>query len=330
MKLARTFISSLFFMILIIVSCTGRANVSNSPVGQSMGLDSIIELVKNDLSADSVKMKTDSIFMMEKQTIGRYFLDDGTFNPWAGNTPVQIFGEFIYRLRSDSNLLGHLDTAIQNTVSGFCQRLDEIQAGREPVFIAWDKLSHNYNGKTMEYYIANTNTANQEKAVLVLFLHGKLSNGIDAFYMEHGHKCIHNYLLQNGMKSIVLLPKCSNSNGDWSRDLTMLRALIEQFSDSIDHSRIYIAGSSNGGNGVWQMIGTYPDLFAGAMPVAFGEQWVRPTSIPVCMAFEKKKKPNTAGIETVKIDRRPSNNHGDCCQKSFNNDNMGWLFSQHK
>lgn len=130
-----------------------------------------------------------------------------------------------------------------------------------------------------------------EKYPLLLFLHGAGERGYDnAAQLKHGGTLIKDGM--NKFRSIAILPQCPKENywmgllntknrPDEARDfapdennppslalskvIDLLETMIEQ--TYIDKSRIYVAGLSMGGMGVFDLCWRMPNLFAAAIAV---------------------------------------------------------------
>ena len=105
---------------------------------------------------------------------------------------------------------------------------------------------------------------------LIIFLHGAGERGDDYGKISvHG---IPKYIL-GGLEvgATVVAPQCPDGTL-WSQLTFELREFIEFIinEQGIDRSRVSISGISMGGYGTWEMITSYPELFAAAAPVCGG------------------------------------------------------------
>lgn len=72
----------------------------------------------------------------------------------------------------------------------------------------------------------------------------------------------------------ILLPRCPEDKTQyWNKSLidplrNLIDCFIEDHSENVDTSRIFIGGSSAGGEMTWDMAIAYPDYFAGIYPLA--------------------------------------------------------------
>jgi predicted peptidase len=165
-------------------------------------------------------------------------------------------------------------SAAQDSVDGFVARM--YRAGHE----------------TMPYrlFIPAGYDA-QKKYPLIMWLHGAGGMGRDNLRQISGDQIPGTRTWttpdhQARYPAFVLVPQ---SQGDWAdvnRDrlgdslalaVRILDVLTSEF--SIDPRRLYVAGQSNGGYGVWDLITKRPELFAAAVPVCGGGDPARATRI---------------------------------------------------
>lgn len=114
---------------------------------------------------------------------------------------------------------------------------------------------------------------------LIVFLHGEdgkgengaqlLANDGATFYMSDEQ------IAKN--PTYVIAPQCPGDN--WTDEATTaaVKRMIDEYAAAhdIDTDRIYIEGMSMGGTGVWNMLMTYPNFFAAAIPMCgvVPEKW---------------------------------------------------------
>jgi predicted peptidase len=128
-----------------------------------------------------------------------------------------------------------------------------------------------------------------EKYPLIIWLHGAGSVGTDNFKQISGASLrgTHTWTIPaNQVKhpAFVVAPQSTKA---WAGDqlslvLEILKTVQDEF--NIDSTRIYVAGQSMGGYGVWNIITMKPDLFAAAIPLCGGgdpTQAARIAKIPV-------------------------------------------------
>lgn len=126
---------------------------------------------------------------------------------------------------------------------------------------------------TIPYHeLAFSTSGNTEKPCLVIYLHGGTGNGDDNEKQmeEAGIGSISNYLKAHQKNAVFLIPQCPNRQYWIGPAKNVLGELIDQYvaDGKVDAKQIYLFGGSMGGTGTWDMLATYPNLFAAAMPVA--------------------------------------------------------------
>ncbi len=122
--------------------------------------------------------------------------------------------------------------------------------------------------KTVGYryhlYIPPAESDNQLYPML-LFLHGIGERGSDIeLVKKHG---LNNMLIaRDPLPFIVISPQLPED--EWW-DSETLNALIDHALDAypVDSDRVYVTGLSMGGNGAWDVITRYPEIFAAAIPI---------------------------------------------------------------
>lgn len=178
------------------------------------------------------------------------------------------------------------------------------------------------------------------KRCLVIYLHGQSGIGIDNRKhneIEYGQACIVDYMEKRGdMSGYVLMPQLPS--GTWDSQCENLKALIDHYvaSDSlIDKNRIYICGTSLGGEGTWSMLRRYPKLFRAAMPVAMRMSGKASDykGVKICYVTgnaEGNRSHDATALKNaganVKYWYRPEASHGATCQSSFTKECLDWLF----
>jgi predicted peptidase len=155
--------------------------------------------------------------------------------------------------------------AAQGTVDGFVARL--YRNGREE----------------MPYRLFIPGGYDQQKKYpLIVWLHGAGGAGHDNLRQISGDQIPGTRTWtkpdnQTKNPAFVLAPHRPGRWADGSRDalsaplilvVGLLDSLMSQF--SIDPQRIYAAGQSDGGYGVWELITKRPELFAAAIPLCGG------------------------------------------------------------
>jgi predicted peptidase len=121
-----------------------------------------------------------------------------------------------------------------------------------------------------------------KKYALIFWIHGGSGRGSnnEAQISNENEKGSHAWITadnQATFPALVLAPQCPE-RGNWSSpefnevsgplQLAMEIFALVQKDYSIDPDRIYLAGQSMGGVGVWALLQTYPELWAGAVVVS--------------------------------------------------------------
>lgn len=152
----------------------------------------------------------------------------------------------------------------------------------------WEKKSYEYRNFSLPYQIYTPDQV-EEDIPLVIYLHGSGEAGIDnEKQMYEGTNIGPQYFsskeIQDIQKAYVLAPQtpvdmrwASTSIDEYDFKTTpitpsmdTLLVLIDKLKNElkIDDQRIYIAGLSRGGQGVWNAALNRPDLFAAIIPIA--------------------------------------------------------------
>jgi predicted peptidase len=155
--------------------------------------------------------------------------------------------------------------AAQDTVDGFVARV--YRNGRE----------------TMPYRLFIPIGYDRQKMYpLIVWLHGAGGIGHDNLRQISGDQIpgTRTWTTEEHQAKYPAFVLAPQSPGDWtgvnlhalSAPLALVVNILELLSSefSIDRQRLYVAGQSNGGFGVWDLITRRPDLFAAAVPVCGG------------------------------------------------------------
>ena len=130
------------------------------------------------------------------------------------------------------------------------------------------------DGPTLNYRIHKPDKmAAKEKCPLVLVLHGRGTCGNDnvkQILNPPGPSEILAYAQTNNINAIIIAPQTPKGWG--GSTMQMMIDLVKKTIATlpVDTNRIYITGLSLGGYGTWNMISSYPDLFAAAIPICGG------------------------------------------------------------
>ncbi len=144
-------------------------------------------------------------------------------------------------------------------------------------------------GTTIPYrYYIPENYDPQKKYPIVLYLHGAGSRGSDnKIQLTTNGAALNTVIFQSEHECIMIAPQMP-AGGSWyvkeehpgtsaylekqniRPELNAAKELLYKFLDdySVDMTRVYITGSSNGGLGTWDMIHRCNGLFAAAIPLA--------------------------------------------------------------
>ena len=149
--------------------------------------------------------------------------------------------------------------------------------------------------KKLRYREVLTAPQDTAKPILVIYLHGGSGGGSDNKKQMSSPAVgkIYDYLNENNVKAYYLVPQCP-SNASWNGDAPRqrqhggrpspgerrprepqkceaynkyLKALADYYVTEfgVDSTRIYVFGSSMGGQGVWYLLADNPNYFAAAM-----------------------------------------------------------------
>ena len=218
--------------------------------------------------------------------------------------------------------------------------------------------------KTIGYRQGIYNADRTGDFCMFIFLHGAGERGSDnKLQLKHIMEPLANYLKEEKIKCVVLLPQCPANeqwvNTPWTNTShTMpetpslpMRHVIELLDSKIaefrvDTERIYICGISMGGYGTWDLLCRRPEFFAAGMPVCGGvdcEQVQKlkkvpltiyhgenDEAVPVCRsrnAAEALKKAGNTCFKYVEIPGAPHDVWTPCFQERKN---FEWMFSQRR
>ena len=164
-------------------------------------------------------------------------------------------------------------------------------------------------GKKLRYREVLTAPQDTAQPILVIYLHGGSGGGSDnkKQMMSPAVGKIYDYLNGNNIKAYYLVPQCPN-NASWNGDAPRQRnrggrpspgerrphepqkceaynKYVKALADyyvrefGVDSTRIYVFGSSMGGQGVWYLLADYPDYFAAAMVASGGYRGYNTTQL---------------------------------------------------
>jgi predicted peptidase len=150
-------------------------------------------------------------------------------------------------------------------------------SGRGPVPKAFQERE--VNGRRYRVYVPEVRDPNT-KIPVMLYLHGSGARGDDNIAQVDGFRWAIEPL-KDKVNFIVVLPQCESDNF-WAAQnmaeyaLAALDRTVTEFNG--DPERLYLAGFSLGGYGVWQIAAANPGKFAALVPVAGGVVGVYPVN----------------------------------------------------
>lgn len=214
--------------------------------------------------------------------------------------------------------------------------------------ITFSKETFTLGNTTIPYRKANIQ-GSEDKASLVIYLHGGSSKGNDneTQLNEPAVQSICSWLSQNNQKAIMIVPQCPKDKSWLGTMLPVLKGLLQTFIDRgvADERRIYILGGSMGGTGTWNMLALYPGFFAAAMPVAgnpsgLNAEEVKETPLytvmgtaDVIMKIDNVEsflsEMDLYGAE-YQFDIEEGWTHENVCKQSYTDERLQWVFSHTK
>lgn len=210
--------------------------------------------------------------------------------------------------------------------------------------ITFSKETYASDGMTLPYRKA-TIPGTGDKASLVIYLHGGTSKGNDneAQLKEPGVSNISTWLEDNGRKAIMIVPQCPKDKSWIDTTLDVVAGLLQTFIDRgvADEDKVYIFGGSMGGTGTWNMLASYPDMFAAAMPVAGNpsgldaEKVAKTPLFTVMGTADRIMKISNVEDFLVKMDAYDAEykfnieegwTHENVCEDSYTTERLNWVF----
>ena len=205
------------------------------------------------------------------------------------------------------------------------------------------------DGYTIPYRYAQINPKNGVSSIVVLVLHGGPLMGDDneTQLEEAATGILYNYLVEKGVSAVLLAPHCpeKSSHGhrmNWVKLSGVLHEMVLRHRAD-ENTPAFIFGASIGGVGTWNMLSTYPGLFAGAMPCASDPAGcdaanVAKTHVYSVMGTEDTWAPLeqvnlqsflnevAAAGGTYRYDIGEGWDHETTCQQSFTTERLDWVF----
>ena len=155
-----------------------------------------------------------------------------------------------------------------------------LSAGIEALRSKFDfAVAGEEEGYAIDYcYYSPVGKSDNTKYPVVIFLHGIGHGAYPGSQIESVMAYWASAELQSRWTdtggAYIVLPRCPEDSFEyWNSSLVNpLRKMIDDFirenKANVDTSRIFIGGSSAGGEMTWNMITTYPEYFAGAYPMS--------------------------------------------------------------
>ena len=135
------------------------------------------------------------------------------------------------------------------------------------------------NGYSLDYYYYSpVGKDDTEKYPVVIYLHG-IGHGSyvgsqldDSMLVTWASEELQSKWPTGG--AYIILPRCpEDQNQYWSKTFveplrTLIDGFIERHKENVDTTRIYVGGSSAGGEMTWDLAIAYPEYFSGIYPLA--------------------------------------------------------------
>lgn len=210
--------------------------------------------------------------------------------------------------------------------------------------ITFSKETYSSDIMTLPYRKA-TIPGTGDKASLVIYLHGGTSKGNDneAQLQEPGVSNISTWLEENGRKAIMIVPQCPKDKSWIGTTLDVVAGLLQTFIDRgvADAGKVYVFGGSMGGTGTWNMLASYPDMFAAAMPVAGNPSGLDAEAVAKTPLFtvmgtaDRIMKISNVEDFLIKMDTYDAEykfnieegwTHENVCEDSYTTERLNWVF----
>lgn len=155
----------------------------------------------------------------------------------------------------------------QKDFSVSAQNLDNIET---PATFIETRNTFSYHDENIQYMLILPAEYSRKNHPLpmILFLHGISGRGQDLDLVKsYGPPLIAEE--QTDFPFIVLAPQCPDGEY-WTTKADILAALLDDIFTKyhIDQDRVYLTGTSMGGNGTWNLAWRHPEYFAAAIPMA--------------------------------------------------------------
>jgi len=186
-----------------------------------------------------------------------------------GTVILILIVALFYFLQKDSNVSEHegKDTNIAFSTKLKPNTSENIE--QSDTFVE-KRSAFTYNDQKIQYLLifpaGYTQTINQWP--LILFLHGRSSCGQDINLVKnYGPPWVAEQ--NTDFSFVVLAPQCAEGE-DWMNKPDILAALLDDVLKRyrIEQDRVYLTGTSLGGNGTWCLACQHPEYFAAIAPLA--------------------------------------------------------------
>ena len=125
------------------------------------------------------------------------------------------------------------------------------------------------DGREIKYVVYVPRSYDPRKPMpAVLFLNGKQECGTDGLRQVY-HLGGAIMLSVDKWPFIIIFPQKQDAEHQWEDEEPMAMAILNKTLSeySIDRSRLYLTGLSQGGHGTWAIAAMHPDLFAAIAPI---------------------------------------------------------------
>jgi len=175
----------------------------------------------------------------------------------------------LYFLQRDLNV-GELEKKDTSSASLITMKPSALETIEKSDTFVEKRSTFTYSDQKLQYLIIfpakYTQTTNRWP--LILFLHGSSLRGQELDLVKsYGPTWVAEQRTE--FPFVVLAPQCPNGE-DWLNKSDILAALLDDVSEKyrIDQDKIYLTGTSMGGNGAWYLAGQHPEYFAAIAPLA--------------------------------------------------------------
>ncbi|MDR3590027.1 MAG: prolyl oligopeptidase family serine peptidase [Negativicutes bacterium] len=157
----------------------------------------------------------------------------------------------------------------KGTVTTVASQSGSKTADQKETFVE-KRDSFSYHGEELHYLLILPGgySLTADKWPMILFLHGGSGRGRNLDMVKsYGPPWLAEE--QSDFPFVVLAPQCPEQEY-WTTKADLLAALLDDISQKyrIDRQRVYLTGTSMGGNGTWELASRHPEYFAAAAPMA--------------------------------------------------------------